>query len=62
MLSRGLFASSAAEHSEMRAAPGHAVDEAGRRDMTVDEIVLKALEGGPVTVDDIIWRLERVKA
>jgi hypothetical protein len=55
---RGLFASSAAEHSEMRAAPGHAVDEAGRRDMTVDEIVLKALEGGPVIVDDIIWRLE----
>jgi hypothetical protein len=27
-------------------------------DMTVDEIVLQALEGGPVTVDDIIRRLE----
>jgi predicted ArsR family transcriptional regulator len=27
-------------------------------DMTVDEIVLRALERGPVTVDDIIWRLE----
>jgi hypothetical protein len=26
--------------------------------MTVDEIVLRALERGPVTVDDIIWRLE----
>lgn len=27
-------------------------------DMTVDEFVLRALERGPVTVDDIIWRLE----
>jgi hypothetical protein len=27
--------------------------------MTVDDIVLRALEGGPVTVDDIIRRLEK---
>jgi hypothetical protein len=27
--------------------------------MTVDDTILKALEGGPVTVDDIAERLER---
>jgi hypothetical protein len=27
--------------------------------MTVDEIVLRALQGGPVTVDDIIRRIEK---
>ena len=27
-------------------------------DMTIDEFVLRALKRGPVTVDDIIWRLE----
>jgi hypothetical protein len=27
--------------------------------MTVDEIVLRALQGGPITVDDIIRRIEK---
>jgi hypothetical protein len=26
--------------------------------MTIDEIILKALEGGPVTVDDIVTRFK----
>jgi DNA-binding HxlR family transcriptional regulator len=28
--------------------------------MTVDEVILKALEGGPATVNDITKRLERL--
>ena len=32
---------------------------AGRSDMTVDDILLKALEGGPATVNDILKHFER---
>jgi hypothetical protein len=34
--------------------------KAGRPNMTVDEVILKALEGGPATVNDITKRFERL--
>ena len=34
--------------------------KADRPNMTVDEVILKALEGGPATVNDINKRLERL--
>jgi hypothetical protein len=34
--------------------------KAGRPNMMVDEVILKALEGGPATVNDITKRFERL--
>jgi hypothetical protein len=34
--------------------------KADRPNMTVDEVILKALEGGPATVNDITKRFERL--